>query len=66
VHAWVSTDDPGPRCIRHAVADLLRNPFRARNQQGAQMNPIYWFAALIAVALSVYLLVALLKPEWFE
>jgi len=30
------------------------------------MNPIYWFAALIAVALSVYLLVALLKPEWFE
>ena len=30
------------------------------------MNTIYWFAALIAAALSVYLIVALLKPEWFE
>ena len=30
------------------------------------MNMIYWVAALIAAALSVYLLVALLKPEWFE
>jgi K+-transporting ATPase KdpF subunit len=30
------------------------------------MNMIYWFAALIAAALSVYLIVALLKPEWFE
>ena len=30
------------------------------------MNVVYWFAALIATALSVYLLVALLKPEWFE
>jgi len=26
----------------------------------------YWLAGLIAVALSVYLLAALLKPEWFE
>ena len=30
------------------------------------MNVIYWIAALIAVALSVYLTIALLKPEWFE
>ena len=30
------------------------------------MNLIYGFAALITVALSVYLTIALLKPEWFE
>ena len=30
------------------------------------MNALYAFAALIAVALCAYLLVALLKPEWFE
>ena len=30
------------------------------------MNPLYVIGALIAVALSVYLTVALLKPEWFE
>jgi len=30
------------------------------------VNAIYWLAALIAVALSIYLLAALLKPEWFE
>ena len=30
------------------------------------MNLIYWIAALIAVALSIYLTIALLKPEWFE
>jgi K+-transporting ATPase KdpF subunit len=30
------------------------------------MNMIYWVAALIAVALSIYLTIALLKPEWFE
>jgi K+-transporting ATPase KdpF subunit len=30
------------------------------------MNIIYWSAGLIAVALSIYLVVALLKPEWFE
>ena len=30
------------------------------------MNLTYWLAALIAVALSIYLLAALLKPEWFE
>lgn len=30
------------------------------------MTPIYWIAALIAVALSIYLTIALLKPEWFE
>ena len=30
------------------------------------MTTIYWFAAVIAVALSIYLTIALLKPEWFE
>ena len=30
------------------------------------MNTIYWISALIAVALSIYLIAALLKPEWFE
>ena len=30
------------------------------------MNVIYFTAGLIAVALSVYLTIALLKPEWFE
>ncbi|HST28702.1 MAG TPA: K(+)-transporting ATPase subunit F [Rudaea sp.] len=30
------------------------------------MNLVYWISALIAAALSVYLIVALLKPEWFE
>ena len=30
------------------------------------MNAMYWLAALVAAALSVYLLAALLKPEWFE
>jgi K+-transporting ATPase KdpF subunit len=26
----------------------------------------YWVVALIAIALTVYLTIALLKPEWFE
>lgn len=30
------------------------------------MNLLYVIAGLIAVALAVYLCVALLKPEWFE
>lgn len=30
------------------------------------MNVLYVLAALAAVALSGYLLVAMLKPEWFE
>ncbi|HXR63989.1 MAG TPA: K(+)-transporting ATPase subunit F [Rudaea sp.] len=30
------------------------------------MNITYWLAGLIAVALGVYLAIALLKPEWFE
>jgi len=30
------------------------------------MSATYWIAVLIAVALSVYLTLALLKPEWFE
>jgi len=30
------------------------------------MTQIYWLAALLAAGLLIYLLVALLKPEWFE
>jgi K+-transporting ATPase KdpF subunit len=30
------------------------------------MNVLYTVAALIALALSIYLTIALLKPEWFE
>jgi len=30
------------------------------------MNPLYALATLIALALAAYLLIALLKPEWFE
>ncbi len=30
------------------------------------MTWIYFIAAIVAVALFVYLLVALLKPEWFQ
>jgi len=30
------------------------------------MNVNYWLAGAIAIALSVYLAIALLKPEWFE
>ncbi len=30
------------------------------------MNPLYVISGVIALALTVYLVVALLKPEWFE
>ncbi len=30
------------------------------------MNVLYVIAALASVAMSIYLLAALLKPEWFE
>jgi len=30
------------------------------------MTTTYWIATLVAVALAIYLTVALLKPEWFE
>lgn len=30
------------------------------------MNAVYWVAGLVTVGLSIYLLIALLKPEWFE
>jgi K+-transporting ATPase KdpF subunit len=29
------------------------------------VNPLYLFAGIIALALLIYLLAALLKPEWF-
>ncbi|QBB70307.1 K(+)-transporting ATPase subunit F [Pseudolysobacter antarcticus] len=30
------------------------------------MNPLYVISGVIALALTVYLVFALLKPEWFE
>jgi K+-transporting ATPase KdpF subunit len=30
------------------------------------MNALYVLAAIVAFALSIYLTLALLKPEWFE
>jgi K+-transporting ATPase KdpF subunit len=30
------------------------------------MNALYFIAGLITVALFIYLVLALLKPEWFE
>ena len=30
------------------------------------MTQIFWLAALLAAGLLIYLLIALLKPEWFE
>ena len=30
------------------------------------MNTLYALGALIAIALAIYLCIALLKPEWFE
>jgi K+-transporting ATPase KdpF subunit len=53
------------RC-RNDVADAGRNLLGAVRPQGTQMNIAYWLAGLIAVALSIYLTIALLKPEWFE
>lgn len=29
------------------------------------MNVLYWFTGVIALILFVYLVLALLKPEWF-
>jgi K+-transporting ATPase KdpF subunit len=29
------------------------------------MNPLYIIAGIVAVALLIYLILALLKPEWF-
>jgi K+-transporting ATPase KdpF subunit len=30
------------------------------------MNPLYIITGLITLALFIYLVIALLKPEWFE
>ena len=30
------------------------------------MNALYALVALMALALAIYLVIALLKPEWFE
>jgi K+-transporting ATPase KdpF subunit len=30
------------------------------------MSALYWIAGLVSLGLLVYLLLALMKPEWFE
>lgn len=30
------------------------------------MSPIYFIGALVALGLTIYLVVALLKPEWYS
>jgi K+-transporting ATPase KdpF subunit len=30
------------------------------------MSALYWIAGLLSLALLVYLILALMKPEWFE
>jgi len=30
------------------------------------MSALYWLASVVALGLSLYLTIALLKPEWFE
>jgi K+-transporting ATPase KdpF subunit len=37
-----------------------------RSPGGSPMNALYALGTLIALALAVYLTIALLKPEWFE
>lgn len=29
------------------------------------MNPLYWMTGLVALGLLLYLVLALVKPEWF-
>ncbi|HMV27913.1 MAG TPA: K(+)-transporting ATPase subunit F [Anaerolineales bacterium] len=29
------------------------------------MNPLYWIAGIVALGLLLYLVFALVKPEWF-
>ncbi len=29
------------------------------------MNPLYWVTGLVALGLLLYLILALVKPEWF-
>jgi K+-transporting ATPase KdpF subunit len=55
--ASVHEADGARRC-----RDIRRALFIGANP----MNFFYGLAAVIAVALTVYLCVALLKPEWFE
>ena len=56
---------PGNRC-RICRSDLgaagaLREAFRRQ-----EVNVLYLLGGLISLALLVYLLLALMKPEWFE
>jgi K+-transporting ATPase KdpF subunit len=55
---------PASRC--RAGGGDIRIDFRARAPQELQVNVTYVIGALVAGALLVYLVVAMLAPEWFE
>src|SRR6266568_4025848 len=40
--------------------------FRVRAPAGRQMSAIYMVGGVVAAALFIYLVAAMLKPEWFE
>jgi K+-transporting ATPase KdpF subunit len=43
-----------------------RRDLQVLHPQESPMTFLYALAAVVALALTVYLTVALLKPEWFE
>jgi len=51
---------------RDDVAGVSRIGVGREFREGIEVNTIYWIAGFVALALSIYLTVALLKPEWFE
>lgn len=52
--------------VRVADAAAGRPPGRSEVEGGPSVNWIYVVAAGVAAVLLVYLLAALLKPEWFQ
>ena len=52
----------GPVPIFHR---LLADRWREM-QEERLMNALYWIAGLVALGLLLYLVVALLKPEWLQ
>jgi K+-transporting ATPase KdpF subunit len=56
----LSKHDPAARLRRDRDLHLLHPP------PDLTMNILYAFSAIVALGLSIYLTVALLKPEWFE
>jgi K+-transporting ATPase KdpF subunit len=60
---------PSDRHLHHRCDDVAHARWIVGGRvlsQGAEMSTIYWIAGAVAFALSIYLTIALLKPEWFE